>query len=121
MEIPIHYDNMIAKLITFGNTREDAINRMIRAIKDYHITGIETTLAFGSFVMQHEAFVSGNFDTKFIEKHFKSEYLNSSQDDAKIAAISAGMIQIASKDSSSNEQQIANQIGSNWMNKRKTY
>ncbi|MBU3663748.1 MAG: acetyl-CoA carboxylase biotin carboxylase subunit, partial [Bacteroidetes bacterium] len=75
MEIPIHYDNMIAKLITFGNTREDAINRMIRAIEDYHITGIETTLAFGSFVMQHEAFVSGNFDTKFIEKHFKPEYL----------------------------------------------
>ena len=121
MEIPIHYDNMIAKLITFGNTREDAINRMIRAIEDYHITGIETTLAFGSFVMQHEAFVSGNFDTKFIEKHFKPECLKSDQNDAEIAAISAGMIQINSKDRSSTKQQVANQIGSNWMNNRKTY
>ncbi|MFN5664963.1 MAG: acetyl-CoA carboxylase biotin carboxylase subunit, partial [Bacteroidota bacterium] len=51
MEIPIHYDPMIAKLITFGKTRQEAITRMIRAIKDYKISGIETTLPFGLFVM----------------------------------------------------------------------
>jgi acetyl-CoA carboxylase biotin carboxylase subunit len=69
MEIPIYYDPMIAKLITYGKTREEAMDRMIRAIDEYHITGIKTTLAFGKFVMQHEAFRSGNFNTHFVSKH----------------------------------------------------
>jgi acetyl/propionyl-CoA carboxylase alpha subunit len=70
---------MIAKLITFGKSREDAIQRMIRAIEDYTITGIETTLSFGTFVMQHEAFVAGNFDTKFIDRYFTPEQLTKSE------------------------------------------
>ena len=56
MEIPIYYDPMIAKLITYGKDREEAIERMIRAIDDYKIVGIETTLPFCKFVMQHESF-----------------------------------------------------------------
>jgi acetyl-CoA carboxylase biotin carboxylase subunit len=65
MEISIYYDPMIAKLVTYGKDRTEAIERMIRAIDEYHITGITTTLGFGKFVMQHEAFVLGNFDTHF--------------------------------------------------------
>src|SRR5690606_28708033 len=75
MEIPIFYDPMIAKLITYGADRQEAIARMVRAIDEYNITGIETTLDFCKFVMQHEAFRSGNFDTKFVEKHFSPEML----------------------------------------------
>ncbi len=75
MEIPIYYDSMIAKLITYANTREEAIQRMVRAIDEYQITGIETTLAFCKFVMQHDVFRSGNFNTKFIEQYFKPEML----------------------------------------------
>ena len=56
MEIPIYYDPMIAKLVTHGKDREEAMQRMIRAIDEYQITGIESTLPFGKFVMQHEAF-----------------------------------------------------------------
>lgn len=77
MDIPIYYDPMIAKLITFGKDRQEAISRMIRAIDDYTISGIETTLAFGKFVMQHEAFTSGNFDTHFVKKYFEPEMLQS--------------------------------------------
>lgn len=120
MEIPIHYDNMIAKLITFGNTREDAINRMIRAIKDYHITGIETTLAFGSFVMQHDAFVSGNFDTKFIEKHFKPEYLTSALNDAEIAALAAASIFVQKANNAKVAEQ-ENTHSNSWFLSRKNY
>jgi acetyl-CoA carboxylase, biotin carboxylase subunit len=76
MDIPIYYDPMIAKLVTYGPTREEAIDRMIRAIQEYQITGIENTLAFGKFVMQHPAFRSGNFDTHFIDQYFKPEYLD---------------------------------------------
>ncbi len=70
MEIPIYYDPMIAKLIVFAHNREEAILRMSRAIDDYKINGIETTLPFGSFVMKHPNFINGNFDTKFIETYF---------------------------------------------------
>lgn len=70
MDIPYHYDPMIAKLICHAETRELAIARMIRAIDEYVVAGLETTLGFCRFVMEHEAFVTGNFDTHFVEKHF---------------------------------------------------
>ena len=70
MAIPIHYDPMIAKLITHGATRQEAIVRMERAIDDYAISGIETTLPFCRFVMGHPAFVSGKYDTHFVRDHF---------------------------------------------------
>lgn len=90
MDIPIYYDPMIAKLITYGKDREEAIRRMIRAIDEYDITGIQTTLAFGKFVMQHEAFTSGNFDTHFVAKYFNSSSLaTSDQTEAMLAAVTA--------------------------------
>ena len=70
MQIPIYYDPMIAKLITFGANRNEAIARMLRAIDEYTITGVATTLEFCKFVLQHESFVSGNFDTNFVGQHF---------------------------------------------------
>jgi len=76
MSIPFYYDPMIAKLITHAENREMAIDKMIRAIDEYEITGLETTLGFCKFVMQHEAFRSGNFDTRFIENYFKPEMLS---------------------------------------------
>ncbi|WP_316824885.1 acetyl-CoA carboxylase biotin carboxylase subunit [Pedobacter miscanthi] len=93
MEIPIYYDPMIAKLITYGKDREEAIERMIRAIEEYDITGIETTLAFGKFVMQHEAFKTGNFDTHFVGKYFKPESLKvQDETEALIAAVIAAKL-----------------------------
>jgi propionyl-CoA carboxylase alpha chain len=71
MEIPFYYDPMIAKLICHAEDRAAAIEKMIRAIDEYEITGLETTLGFCRFVMQHEAFRSGHFDTGFVEKYFK--------------------------------------------------
>ena len=75
MDIPFYYDPMIAKMICHAESREDAIDKTIRAINDYEITGIETTLGFCEFVMKHEAFRSGHFDTKFVEKYFTPEVL----------------------------------------------
>jgi acetyl-CoA carboxylase biotin carboxylase subunit len=90
MEIPIYYDPMIAKLVTFAKDRTEAIERMVRAIDEYEITGIATTLGFGKFVMQHEAFVSGKFDTHFVPKYFKPEMLvEDNEEEAMIAAMIA--------------------------------
>jgi len=91
MEIPIYYDPMIAKLITYGTDRTEAIERMIRAIEEYDISGIKTTLSFGKFVMQHEAFRSGAFDTHFVAKYFKADSIRSGDDkeEALLAAVCA--------------------------------
>ena len=90
MEIPIHYDPMIAKLIVYGADRTEAMDRMIRAIDEYDITGIKTTLNFGRFVLQHPAFRNGDFDTHFVGKYFQSDSLKISRaDEALMAAVFA--------------------------------
>ncbi|MCR9154082.1 MAG: acetyl-CoA carboxylase biotin carboxylase subunit [Bacteroidetes bacterium] len=76
MDIPIYYDPMISKLVTHGKDREEARLRMIRAIDDYKIVGLRTTMEFARFVMEHDAFISGNFDTHFVNKHFQPELLD---------------------------------------------
>lgn len=89
-DIPIFYDPMIAKLVVHAPTREQAVKRLCRAVDEYYIKGIQTTLSFGKWAVQTEPFLSGNFDTKFIEKHFKPEYLDSNDNDLeKVAALLA--------------------------------
>ena len=93
MDIPIYYDPMIAKLITFGDNRHEAIAKMKQAIDDYEIKGLETTLPFGRFVMEHEAFVSANFNTHFVKQYFKGEELaHGKADEAEIAALLAASL-----------------------------
>ncbi|SDB32077.1 propionyl-CoA carboxylase alpha chain [Flavobacteriaceae bacterium MAR_2010_188] len=90
MDIPIYYDPMLAKLITYGKTRAEAIELMISAIHEYEIEGVETTLEFGEFVMKSEAFKSGNYDTHFITKHYSVDSLKQYEMElAKIAALVA--------------------------------
>ncbi len=76
MEIPIYYDPMLAKLICHAATRQGAINLMKRAIAEYLIEGVKTTLPFGRFVMDHENFISGNYSTHFVDDQFQPEVLN---------------------------------------------
>ena len=86
MDIPIYYDPMIAKLIAYGSDRSEAIERMKRAIEDYHITGVKTTLPFCHFVMRHEAFVSGKFDTHFVKNHYTPDMLHRAEPDEEMIA-----------------------------------
>lgn len=90
MDIPIYYDPMLAKLITFGATRQEAIQKMIEAIDAYHVKGVATTLPFGKFVMLHDAFREGNFDTHFVKKYYDAQSLLANQNtEAEIAALFA--------------------------------
>jgi acetyl-CoA carboxylase, biotin carboxylase subunit len=66
--VPPHYDSMIAKLICVGSTRQAAIRRMSRALGEYLITGIKTTIPFQQKIMQNADFIRGQFDTSFVEK-----------------------------------------------------
>lgn len=90
MEIPIYYDPMIAKLVTFGQDRNEALQKMKTAIKDYKIEGVATTLPFGDFVFNHEAFISGHFDTHFVKNYYSPDLIREQlKKKAKIAALSA--------------------------------
>lgn len=87
MEIPIYYDPMLSKLITYGKSREEAIERMIEAIDQYEVKGVQTTLPFGRFVCEHEAFRSGDFDTHFVKDHYAPDVLlKKAEEEAGIAA-----------------------------------
>ncbi len=87
MEVPIYYDPMLAKLIVHAPTRMAAIRRMLDAIQQYHVEGVPTTLPFGRFVMRHEAFRSGHFDTHFVKEHFTEEALR--QQDQQFGEVAA--------------------------------
>jgi len=67
--IPPYYDSMIAKLIVWGKDRQEAIERMKRALDEFVVEGITTTIPFHLKVLDHEVFASGNFDTKFLETY----------------------------------------------------
>ncbi|MFN8262623.1 MAG: acetyl-CoA carboxylase biotin carboxylase subunit [Chitinophagales bacterium] len=79
MDIPIYYDPMIAKLIAHGSNRKDAIEKLKKAIIDYNIVGVKTTLPFGEFVLHHSAFTTGNFDTKFVDNYYHPSKINKTE------------------------------------------
>lgn len=68
--IPPFYDSMIGKLITWGRNRNEARRRMYRALKEYVITGVETTIPFHQDIIEDDVFISGNFNTGFIEEYY---------------------------------------------------
>ena len=98
MEVPIYYDPMLSKLITYGRDRDEAIQRMLEAIAAYEVKGVSTTLEFGAFVCRHPAFRSGNFNTHFVKEHYSPETLREQQEqEAKIAAAVALRVYLEEK------------------------
>ena len=114
MDIPIYYDPMISKLITYGQDREEARKRMLNAIDDYKVKGVSTTLDFCRFALDHEAFVSGNFDTHFVGKYFNPEVLQG-KDDEVIGALVSAMV--FSKGEQKKQVDPALVKKSNWRNR----
>jgi propionyl-CoA carboxylase alpha chain len=90
MEIPIFYDPMLSKLVTYGKDREEASQLMLEAINLYEVRGVATTLPFGKFVFNHEAFRSGDFDTHFIKNYYTPKVLEEEvKEEARLAALMA--------------------------------
>lgn len=118
MEIPIHYDPLIGKLISHGSNRLEAIEKLKIAINQFQIKGIETTLDFGSYVLNHPEFIRGEFDTGFIQKNYEA-YLAEHDDvtfeeAAALAALKIYMMQVKSP-------KISSGLVTNWKSNRKTY
>ena len=71
LDVPIHYDPMLSKLVVWGSTRERAITRMLRALSEYAVTGIKTTISFHARVLRNPKFLAGDVDTTFIDTQFQ--------------------------------------------------
>ncbi len=115
MTVPMFYDPMISKLITYGKTREEAIRLMIDAINGYTVEGVATTLSFGKFVCEHEAFTSGNFDTHFVKNHYSPQALKSKYaEEEHIAALVGLQLYLEYKD----KIKVPQAITTNWKQNR---
>jgi acetyl-CoA carboxylase biotin carboxylase subunit len=118
MEIPVYYDSMLAKLIAHSSTRSNAIAAMRRALNDYIISGVETTIPFCRFVVEHPAFISGKFDTHFAEKHFtheKTGRINKTEEE--IAAVAAAIVVSEAQPDETNHVSAAGTV-SKWKNRK---
>ncbi len=119
MDIPIFYDSMIAKLVVHASTRDEAIERLCRAIDEYHIKGIKTTLGFGKWAVRTDEFRTGKFDTKFIDNYFKPEYLDDHKEGVdEVAALLTA--HIWAKEKQPVERKLAqNGVMTNWKVRRR--
>ena len=73
MTVPLYYDPLLAKLICWGQDREQAIARMRRAIEEYIIAGVRTTLPFTAWLLRHPRFIAGDVSTDFIAEEWRPE------------------------------------------------
>jgi acetyl/propionyl-CoA carboxylase alpha subunit len=74
-EVSLYYDPLISKLLTWGNTRDEAVQRMKRALSEYHISGIITTIPFHQSVMENKRFLKGEISTHFIDEELEKKNL----------------------------------------------
>ena len=116
MNIPIYYDPMLAKLISVGSTRAEAIQTLHNAILQFDIEGVNTTLPFGKFVLEHPAFVSGNFDTHFVKKYFKTE---EPSDQQKKEAHIAASLAVQILENEKKKLKVPKRNGTNWRDRIK--
>lgn len=118
-DVLIHYDPMISKLCVFAKDREKAISRMLRALDEYEISGVRTTIPFCSFTLKHEKFKQGNYDTHFVPDHFKPQKI-SEFTDKKLAAIVSSVLRLRDQQSSINSKASGTEIQESvWWKNRK--
>jgi acetyl/propionyl-CoA carboxylase alpha subunit len=110
-EISIHYDPMFAKLIAWGTDRNDAIRKLDRALDDYRVVGVDTTIPFCRFVLSHPAFTSGEFNINFVQEHYKPELLAQPSEAAVKAAAIASVILGAGKNRTASHAKTASHTG----------
>lgn len=114
-EIPLYYDPLISKLIIWGKNREEAIDRLKRALYAYKITGVKTSIKFLERILDVPDFVNGTYNTHFIEKH--KDYLMTppkSKGDFKQMAVIAAAVDYLEKLDKCKAERIHNTLGNNW-------
>jgi acetyl-CoA carboxylase biotin carboxylase subunit len=91
LEVPIHYDPLLSKLVVWGSTRERCLTRMSRALAEYSVKGIKTTIPFHARVMKNPKFIRGDIDTNFIDTEFQPEDAARAKPNEDIALVAAAI------------------------------
>ena len=95
LEVPIHYDPLVSKLVTWGDDRGHALARMKRALAEYEVVGIRTTIPFFQWVLEDADFVAARFDTTFIDRKLAERngtpFQTASADEEDLAAVAAAL------------------------------
>lgn len=113
-EVPIHYDPLLAKLIAWGESRTEAIDRMTRALEEYQIRGIKTTIPFYERVMHNPMFRNGTVTTSFIDEVFSTSDQTRTHPMADIAIAAAAIFEFERLNSSSVVAKAPETKSSNW-------
>lgn len=116
-EITVHYDPMVSKLCTHAPTRKKAIHKMLRALGEYEISGVKTTIPFCEYVLKHTDFINGTYDTHFVKDHYNSE-TNFSDDESSIIALSSALLKNGSDNGQSKSLNKSHNSVSGWWEKR---
>ncbi|MCL4511074.1 MAG: acetyl-CoA carboxylase biotin carboxylase subunit [Bacteroidetes bacterium] len=119
-EISVYYDSMIAKLSVWDTSREHAIKKMLRALDEYVIVGVKTTIPFCKFVLESDDFRGGKYSTHFVEKHWNAEGLkiNNFANDGLDAAVIVAASRLKKKSNKQNSTERSEKIKSNWRDGR---
>jgi acetyl-CoA carboxylase, biotin carboxylase subunit len=91
-EISVYYDSLMAKVISWGPDRSDAISSMDRALQEFSIEGVKTTIPFCRSILRHKSFIEGNIHTRFIDKHKSSLHSSDRSGDETLAAVVSAML-----------------------------
>ncbi len=92
-EIPLFYDSLLSKLVTWGRDREQARRRMLRALHEYVLEGPKHNIAFHLWLLNHPEFIAGHLSTKFLEEHFQPSMLQPDGDAQQSALLAAALHQ----------------------------
>lgn len=119
--VSLHYDSLLAKVISYGTTRADALASMDRALREFRIEGVETTIPFCRFVLNHPEFASGSFDTTFIERQYSPDHLDveGETNEKVVAALAAVLLSPRNRPSPKAGQSGERSGDSKWKSLRK--
>ena len=115
--VSIHYDPMISKLCVHAADRQSAIQKMKRALLEYVINGVETTIPFCLSVMENETFIMGTYDTHYVQNYFKPD-TQSLKDDISLIALVSSVIKKGKMTENQNETSVESMSSGEWWNKR---
>ena len=109
-DVPVFYDPLIAKLLVWGTNRKMAIRRMVRALSEYRITGVKTTVGFLANVMTDKRFKSGNFDTHFIDEMEERKKIASDENVRAASIVAALAFHLSNSNSRKNEKEMSSDV-----------
>ncbi len=120
-DVTINYDPMISKLCTHGPSREKAIQKMLRALKEYEIAGVRTTIPFCEFTLRHPAFAGGRYDTHFVQNHYDTKDGEEENNNLEVISVVSSLLkQRAGKAQSNHTPAASDSSADNWW-KNRTY